>query len=128
MLIASKWKFKNEILDLDFLANQVSNSQSVVVVRPLQAESKKEINDKAILGKKKEIMIPPTTPEAISMKRTTYVWMKFLMFSQSTLSMSTRALLEWQGFSSQGKGIFIFNKINILYHTIPKRPNFIFKV
>ena len=58
MLIASKWKFKNEILDLDFLANQVSNSQSVVVVRPLQAESKKEINDKAILGKKKEIMIP----------------------------------------------------------------------
>ena len=44
-------------MDLEYFANQVSNSQSVVVVRPLQVDSKKETNERVVFGKKKEINI-----------------------------------------------------------------------
>lgn len=57
ILMASKWKFKHEIWDLDLLANQVDNSESVVVVKR-QLDGKKV---RSIVGnddKKKEIRYP----------------------------------------------------------------------
>ena len=56
--MASKWKFKNEILDFDYLANQINNSQSVVVVRPANSNLKEPVNDQAIFGKKKQFSKP----------------------------------------------------------------------